>query len=97
MSGVSKYGLPRDITDNFLNVMAIPFPDFFSPSFSEYVWEKRMISVNNAKPNDINTNEFFIGIEKEYVNTSTGQLRTRFQAFVEALELKIAERGEQNG
>ena len=33
MSGVSKHGLPRDITDNFLNVMAIPFPDFFSPSF----------------------------------------------------------------
>ena len=29
-----------------------------------------------------------MGIEKDYVNTSTGQLRTRFQAFVEALELK---------
>ncbi len=29
-----------------------------------------------------------MGIEKEYVNTSTGQLRTRFQAFVEALEMK---------
>ena len=29
-----------------------------------------------------------MGIEKEYVNTSTGQLRTRFQAFVEALEIK---------
>ena len=29
-----------------------------------------------------------MGIEKDYVNTSTGQLRTRFQAFVEALEMK---------
>ncbi len=29
-----------------------------------------------------------MGIEKEYVNTSTGQLRTRFQAFVESLEIK---------
>jgi benzoyl-CoA reductase/2-hydroxyglutaryl-CoA dehydratase subunit BcrC/BadD/HgdB len=29
-----------------------------------------------------------MGIEKEYVNTSVGQLRTRFQAFVEALEIK---------
>ena len=29
-----------------------------------------------------------MGIEKEYVNVSTGQLRTRFQAFVEALEIK---------
>ena len=29
-----------------------------------------------------------MGIEKEYVNTSVGQLRTRFQAFTEALEIK---------
>ena len=29
-----------------------------------------------------------MGIEKDYVNTSTGQLRTRFQAVVEALEMK---------
>ena len=27
-------------------------------------------------------------IEKEYVNASTGQLRTRFQAFVESVEIK---------
>lgn len=33
-----------------------------------------------------------MGIEKEYVNTSTGQLRTRFQAFVEALETKKADK-----
>lgn len=29
-----------------------------------------------------------LGIEKEYVTSTSGQLRTRFQAFVEALELK---------
>ena len=29
-----------------------------------------------------------MGIEKEYVKTSVGQLRTRFQAFAEALEIK---------
>ena len=35
-----------------------------------------------------------MGIEKDYINTSTGQLRTRFQAFVEALEMKkIAKEG----
>ena len=27
-------------------------------------------------------------IEKEYINTASGQLRTRFQAFVESVELK---------
>jgi benzoyl-CoA reductase/2-hydroxyglutaryl-CoA dehydratase subunit BcrC/BadD/HgdB len=27
-------------------------------------------------------------IEKEYVNNAVGQLRTRFQAFVESIELK---------
>ena len=33
-----------------------------------------------------------MGIEKEYVNTSVGQLRTRFQAFVESLEVKKLQR-----
>ena len=27
-------------------------------------------------------------IEKEYTNNATGQLRTRFQAFIESVELK---------
>ncbi len=33
-----------------------------------------------------------MGIEKEYVNTSVGQLRTRFQAFTESLEIKKLEK-----
>ena len=40
-----------------------------------------------------------LGIEKEYVTSTSGQLRTRFQAFTEALELKKikAAGGKQNG
>lgn len=32
-------------------------------------------------------------IEKEYINTASGQLRTRFQAFVESIELKKIQEG----
>jgi benzoyl-CoA reductase/2-hydroxyglutaryl-CoA dehydratase subunit BcrC/BadD/HgdB len=32
-------------------------------------------------------------IEKEYINTASGQLRTRFQAFVESVELKKLQEG----
>ena len=36
-------------------------------------------------------------IEKEYVNLAVGQLRTRFQAFVEALEIKRIQKERQGG
>ena len=38
-------------------------------------------------------------IEKEYINSASGQLRTRFQAFVESVEIKkIQEKeGAKNG
>lgn len=32
-------------------------------------------------------------IEKEYINTASGQLRTRFQAFVESVEIKKIQEG----
>jgi benzoyl-CoA reductase/2-hydroxyglutaryl-CoA dehydratase subunit BcrC/BadD/HgdB len=32
-------------------------------------------------------------IEKEYINGASGQLRTRFQAFVESVELKKIQEG----
>ena len=32
-------------------------------------------------------------IEKEYVNSASGQLRTRFQAFIESLEIKKIQEG----
>lgn len=35
-------------------------------------------------------------IEKEYINTASGQLRTRFQAFVESVELKKIQGGQQS-
>ena len=33
-------------------------------------------------------------IEKEYINTASGQLRTRFQAFVESVEIKKIQEGK---
>jgi len=36
-------------------------------------------------------------IEKEYVNSNTGQLRTRFQAFVESIEFKKLQNAGKGG
>lgn len=36
-----------------------------------------------------------IGIEREYSVTSAGQLRTRFQAFIESLEIKNIQGGKK--
>ncbi len=36
-------------------------------------------------------------IEKEYINSASGQLRTRFQAFVESVEIKKLQEGKKNG
>ena len=33
-------------------------------------------------------------IEKEYINSASGQLRTRFQAFVESIEIKHIQEGK---
>lgn len=38
-----------------------------------------------------------IGVEKEYNMTSAGQLRTRFQAFAESIEIKKLQEGKKNG
>ena len=35
-----------------------------------------------------------IGVEKEYTMASAGQLRTRFQAFVESIEIKKLQGGK---
>ena len=32
-------------------------------------------------------------IEKEYINSASGQLRTRFQAFIESVEIKKIQGG----
>lgn len=62
--------------------------------FCEY-WEYERMYCQHVMESDYGLP--CMGIEKEYINTSTGQLRTRFQAFVEALELKKTERGQQHG
>ncbi len=33
-------------------------------------------------------------IEKEYINSASGQLRTRFQAFIESIEIKKIQEGK---
>lgn len=38
-----------------------------------------------------------IGIEREYSLSSAGQLRTRFQAFIESIEIKEIKGGNSNG
>lgn len=38
-----------------------------------------------------------IGIEREYSLSSAGQLRTRFQAFIESIEIKEIKGGSKNG
>ena len=53
--------------------------------FCEY-WEYERMYCQHVMESDYGLP--CMGIEKEYINTSTGQLRTRFQAFVEALETK---------
>lgn len=63
--------------------------------FCEY-WEYERMYCQNVMETEYGVP--CMGIEKEYVNTSTGQLRTRFQAFVEALEIKkISGEGNRNG
>ena len=53
--------------------------------FCEY-WEYERMYCTNVMENEYGLP--CLGIEKEYVTAASGQLRTRFQAFVEALELK---------
>jgi len=56
-----------------------------SNKFCEYwSYERTMDALILPRDYDIPT----CSIEKEYVNASTGQLRTRFQAFVESVEIK---------
>ena len=43
----------------------------------------------------INHKPVTIGIEREYSVSSAGQLRTRFQAFIESLEIKNIQGGKK--
>ena len=63
--------------------------------FCEY-WEYERMYLNHVMESEYGVP--CLGIEKDYRNISTGQLRTRFQAFAEALEIKkLAKAGENRG
>ncbi len=65
---------------------------YLQMKFCEYWSYERIMGVHDM--NDIEGIPC-IGIEKEYTMASAGQLRTRFQAFVESIEIKKLQRGEQ--
>lgn len=61
-----------------------------SMKFCEFWGYERVLGVN------VLSNEYgipTIGIEREYSLSSVGQLRTRFQAFIESLEIKEIQKG----
>ena len=62
-----------------------------SNKFCEYWSYERMID-SIVLPRDYGFP--VCSIEKEYINTASGQLRTRFQAFVESVELKKIQEGK---
>lgn len=59
--------------------------------FCEY-WEYERLYCSHVMEEEYDLP--FLGIEKDYTTSSTGQLRTRFQAFVEALEIKNIQKKE---
>lgn len=62
--------------------------------FCEY-WEYERLYCSHVMEEEYGVP--FLGVEKEYKNNATGQLKTRFQAFVEALEIKkLAKGGDEN-
>lgn len=63
--------------------------------FCEY-WEYERLYCSHVMDEEYGVP--FLGIEKDYTINAAGQLRTRFQAFVEALEIKRIQKGEnENG
>ena len=56
-----------------------------SNKFCEY-WSYERVADTLILPRDFGLP--VCSIEKEYINSASGQLRTRFQAFVESLEIK---------
>ena len=61
-----------------------------SNKFCEY-WSYERVIDTVVLPRDFGLP--VCSIEKEYINSASGQLRTRFQAFVESLEIKKIQGG----
>ena len=62
-----------------------------SNKFCEY-WSYERVADTIILPRDFGLP--VCSIEKEYINSASGQLRTRFQAFVESLEIKKIQEGK---
>ena len=62
-----------------------------SNKFCEY-WSYERVIDTVVLPRDFGLP--VCSIEKEYINSASGQLRTRFQAFVESIEIKKIQEGE---
>lgn len=62
-----------------------------SNKFCEY-WSYERVINSVIMPRDFGIP--VCSIEKEYINTASGQLRTRFQAFVESIEIKKIQEGK---
>ena len=63
-----------------------------SNKFCEY-WSYERVIDSFVMPRDFGIP--VCSIEKEYINSASGQLRTRFQAFVESLEIKKIQEGNK--
>ena len=88
ITGVDEVVAITDDPSRLIEYKRRPFDCFFSGDDyrgNEY-WEYERMYCQHVMEPDYGLP--CMGIEKEYVNTSVGQLRTRFQAFVEALEIK---------
>ena len=62
-----------------------------SNKFCEY-WSYERVIDTVVLPRDFGLP--VCSIEKEYINSASGQLRTRFQAFVESIEIKKIQEGK---
>lgn len=53
-TGVSEDSLPRELVAHSKDRMVLPMPDYFSPSFGEYCWQRRTVTHSDLKPKNIN-------------------------------------------
>ena len=58
-------------------------------------WSYERVIANQVMPRDYGLN--VLGIDRPYISGSSGQLRTRVQAFVEATEIKKLHKAEEEG
>ena len=90
-----KFLFRRELVLVYQLFVAVQSPE--APRFYEMMNEANMNEVEKILAHHIFTNELGIPtctIEKEYALGAVGQLRTRFQAFIESLEIKQIQGGK---